>query len=152
MTRPEVIETHISVLFSLGDRVYKLKKPVDLGFVDFTDRAVRRRTCEREVELNARFAPDVYLGVADVIGPDGEPCDHLVVMRRMPAARRLATLVSGGEDVDAALRDVARQLAIVHAGSVSSVGDVSDVDRRGRRLSLDRQRRPVAAVRRPVHR
>jgi aminoglycoside phosphotransferase family enzyme len=81
-------ETHISVLVSIGDRVYKLKKPVSLGFLDFSDRKLREQACHREVELNRRLAPDVYLGVADVVGVDGEPCDHLVVMRRMPAERR----------------------------------------------------------------
>ena len=45
------------------------------------------------MELNRRLSPDVYLGVADVHGPDGRVCDHLVVMRRMPAAQRLSTLV-----------------------------------------------------------
>jgi aminoglycoside phosphotransferase family enzyme/predicted kinase len=117
MNGVEAVETHISVLFSVGDRVYKLKKPVNLGFVDFTERTVRRKTCQQEVALNSRFAPDVYLGVADVIGPDGELCDHLVVMRRMPSDRRLSTLVIDGEDVDDALRDVARRLAVVHAAA-----------------------------------
>src|SRR5262245_31796915 len=89
-----VTETHIGIVFFAGDRAYKLKKPVDLGFVDFGTRERRERACHREVELNRRFAPDVYLGVADVRGPDGDVCDHLVTMRRMPADRRLATLVS----------------------------------------------------------
>src|ERR1041384_2543921 len=88
-----ITETHISVLISIGDRVYKLKKPVSLGFLDFSEREARERACHKEVELNRRLAPDVYLGVADVVGVDGEPCDHLVVMRRMPADRRLAALV-----------------------------------------------------------
>jgi len=95
-----VAETHSAVVFFVGDRAYKLKKPVDLGFLDFRDRAVRAAVCAREIELNRRLAPDVYVGVADVIGPDGDVCDHLVVMRRMPAERPLATLVSEGADVD----------------------------------------------------
>ena len=110
-----VTETHIGVVFFVGDRAYKLKKPVNLGFLDFGTRELRERACHREVRLNRRFAPDVYLGVADVHGPDGQPCDHLVVMRRMPADRRLSSLVEAGEPVTDAVRGVARILAAWHA-------------------------------------
>ncbi|TYB41045.1 gluconate kinase, partial [Actinomadura chibensis] len=110
-----VTETHIGVVVFVGDRAYKLKKPVNLGFLDFSTRELRERACHREVELNRRFAPDVYLGVADVHAPDGQVCDHLVVMRRMPADRRLATLVRNGAPVTNALRDTARTLASWHA-------------------------------------
>ncbi|SEP89641.1 AAA family ATPase [Streptomyces radiopugnans] len=131
--RAEVRETHTAVLFFLGDRVYKLKKPVGLGFVDFTTLAARRRGCEREIELNRRFAPDVYLGLAEVHcppglrpaqsgGPQGRPEEDagpepVVVMRRMPAERRLAALVGRGSDVREPLRAVARLLAARHADS-----------------------------------
>jgi aminoglycoside phosphotransferase family enzyme/predicted kinase len=109
-----VAETHVSVLFFAGDRAYKLKKPVAMGFLDFSTRDAREAACRREVELNRRLAPDVYLGVAEVRGPDGRPCDHLVVMRRMPADRRLAALVSSGADVSDGLRRVARLVAAFH--------------------------------------
>ncbi|MFI1991505.1 AAA family ATPase [Actinoplanes sp. NPDC020271] len=113
----ELLQTHAAVLFFLGDRVYKLKKPVDLGFLDFRTRADRFRVCNREVQLNRRLAPDVYLGVADILGPDQEPCDHLVVMRRMPAARRLSALVRQAEPISAELRVLARTLAVFHAAA-----------------------------------
>jgi len=115
-----VAETHISVLVSIGDRVYKLKKPVSLGFLDFSRRELRERACHREVELNRRLAPDVYLGVADVLDVDGQPCDHLVVMRRMPAERRLAALVRAGVPLGDALSDVARRIAAFHAAAETS--------------------------------
>ncbi|MEU8801062.1 AAA family ATPase [Spirillospora sp. NPDC048819] len=115
MDSAAVAETHIGVVFFIGDRAYKLKKPVDLGFLDFSTRELREQACHQEVRLNRRFAPDVYLGVADVHGPDGGVCDHLVVMRRMPADRRLSTLVENGAPVEDALRDVARTLAAWHA-------------------------------------
>lgn len=57
-------ETHSSVVFFVGDRVHKMKKPLDLGFLDNRTRAAREWICHREVELNRRLAPDVYLGVA----------------------------------------------------------------------------------------
>src|SRR3546814_10679683 len=95
-----VAETHSAVVFFVGDRAYKVKKPVDLGFLDFRTREQREVVCHREVELNRRLAPDVYLGVADLVGPDGQPWDHVVVMRRMPTDRRLSTLARSGADVD----------------------------------------------------
>ncbi|MDX3189785.1 AAA family ATPase [Streptomyces sp. MN03-5084-2B] len=111
----DVRETHIGAVFLVGDLAYKLKKPVDLGFLDFSTREARERACRREVELNRRLAPDVYLGVADVTGSDGRICDHLVVMRRMPEDRRLSTLVRRGAAVPATIRALARQLAAFHA-------------------------------------
>ena len=115
-----VAETHSGVVFFVGDRAYKLKKPVDLGFLDFRTREARLHACRREVELNRRLAPDVYLGIADVSGPDGRPCDHLVVMRRMPDDRRLSSLVAAGDDVRDHLAALARVLARFHAGAVRS--------------------------------
>ena len=111
-----VVETHISVLVFVGDRVYKLRKPVHFDFLDFTDRAVREADCRREVELNRRLAPDVYLGVADIV-MEGEAIDHMVVMRALPDERRLATLVRAGVDLDAWLASVATTLAAFHAGA-----------------------------------
>lgn len=100
-------ETHSAVVFFVGERAYKLKKPVALGFLDFTEPRVRAAACRREVELNRRFAPDVYLGVAGIRDPGGRVCDHLVVMRRLPASRRLSTLVRAGAPVEGPLRQVA---------------------------------------------
>lgn len=128
-------ETHSAVVLLVGDRAYKFKKPVDLGFLDFTRREARLAACEREVALNRRIAPDVYLGVAEVRGTDGEPCDHLVVMRRMPAERRLSSLVRSGVDVGDDLRDVARQLAALH----SAVAPEDEVRAEGSRDAIRRR-------------
>jgi uncharacterized protein len=113
----QAAETHSAVVFFAGDRAYKLKKPVNLGFLDFSTPQARAAACAREVELNRRYAPDVYLGVAEVRGPDGEVCDHLVVMRRMPASRRLSALVEARAPVTGPLRQVARILAAQHASA-----------------------------------
>jgi aminoglycoside phosphotransferase family enzyme/predicted kinase len=120
---PRIVETHISTLYFVGDRVAKQKKPIRTEFVDFTTVAARAAACRREVELNRRLAPDVYLGVADVsIG--GDEVDHLVVMRRLPAERRLsARLHSAGADDD--LRHIAHLLAAFHAQAARS----AEVDR-----------------------
>lgn len=114
-----LVETHTALIFFVGDRVYKLKKALDLGFLDHRSREARLASCRNEVELNQRLAPDVYLGVYDIHGPDGEVLDHLVAMRRMPDDRRLARCLERGEDVEEALRAIARSVATLHAASTS---------------------------------
>ncbi|MEU7004749.1 AAA family ATPase [Nonomuraea sp. NPDC046570] len=128
----QIKETHIAVVALLGDHAYKLKKPVDLGFLDFTTRQARQAACHQEVELNRRLAPDVYEGVADVLGPDGEVCDHLVVMRRMPEERRLAALIRSGQPAEQHLRPIARIVASMHARSRHG----PEIDREGGREAL----------------
>jgi uncharacterized protein len=113
-------ETHAALVFFVGDRAYKLKKPVSLGFLDFSRLETRAAVCQREVELNRRFAPDVYLDVATITDSAGQPCDYLVVMRRMPAERRLATLVARGENVERQVRQIARLVAGFHAQAPTS--------------------------------
>lgn len=113
----EVLETHAAVVYFAGGCAFKLKKPVSLGFLDFSSLRAREAACFRETELNRRFAPDVYLGVAQLCDPAGQLLDHLVMMRRMPAGRRLSALVRAGEPVEDALREVARKLAVQHAAS-----------------------------------
>ncbi|MCU1346606.1 MAG: hypothetical protein JWL70_2872, partial [Acidimicrobiia bacterium] len=108
-----VAETHISTVFFAGDRAYKLLKPVRTGFLDFSTTALRRPACVREVELNRRLAPDVYLGVSDIVEHD-VVVDHFIVMRRLPADRRLSVL-AGTPEGDAAVRQVARAVAIFHS-------------------------------------
>ncbi|WTB36554.1 AAA family ATPase [Streptomyces sp. NBC_00827] len=132
LPRAEVYETHTAVVFFFGDRAYKLKKPVDLKFLDYTTVAARRHACEQEVALNRRFAPDVYLGLGEFHSPDTDAPEPLVVMRRMPAARRLSQLVRHGASVDDALRAVARLLATRHADAARS----PDVDEQGTRDAL----------------
>ncbi|MFI1583758.1 AAA family ATPase [Embleya sp. NPDC020630] len=105
----------MAVVYFAGDRAVKLKKPVDLGFLDFSTLEARRKACRNEVALNQRFAPDVYLGVGDVREENGDVVDHLVLMRRMPSNRRLSRLIREQASVDVVLRDVARMLAVWHA-------------------------------------
>ena len=123
-----VRETHTAVLWFLGDRVHKLKKPVDLGFCDFTTVEARRVACEREVALNARLSPEVYLGVETLLDPEGAVAEHFVLMRRMPAERSLGALVRAGVPVGDELRAIARRLAGFH--SVARRG--AEVTREGR--------------------
>jgi uncharacterized protein len=122
----EVIETHVSWVTLIGDRAFKRKKPVHNGFLDFSTLASRRRACDEEVRVNRRLAPDVYLGVDPVFGCTDDVVDYVVVMRRMPAERRLSSLVAGGADVDDALRQVAHRVAALHLnGERSALADAA---------------------------
>ncbi len=112
---PPVVETHSALLISVGQRVYKVKKPVDLGFLDVSTPEARRAVCAREVELNRRLAPDVYLGVSELRDETGAVCEHLVVMRRMPDDRALGALIRSGAGVRDDLRRLARLLTAFHA-------------------------------------
>ena len=107
-------ETHTALVVFVGERAFKLKKPVSLGFLDFSTREARKEACEREVALNRRLAPDVYLGVVDVVDADGRPCEHLVVMRRLPERARLSSLAAAGAPLEGEMRRLARLLAAFH--------------------------------------
>lgn len=111
----EVRETHISHVFLVGARAYKLLKPVKTSFLDFSDRATRLVAAERELELNRRMAPDVYLGLGD-IHEHGEVVDRMIVMRRMPTDRRLSALVGDAHFGDH-VRAVAKAVATLHANA-----------------------------------
>jgi aminoglycoside phosphotransferase family enzyme/predicted kinase len=124
-----VSETHVGVVILLGDRAYKLKKPVRTDFLDFGTRERREEACHREVELNRRLAPDAYLGVAEVHGPDGELCDHLVVMQRMPAERPLSAIVADGQAGGDEVREIARVLAAFHSAAAGSA-EIAEAGRR----------------------
>ena len=136
LARPEAVEvreTHISWVFLMGDRAYKLKKPVILPFVDYGTPARRREMCEEEVRLNRRLAPDLYLGVRAVLAtPDGgaalapvdapDAVDYVVEMRRFDEARTLAALVSRGNVSVRELEAVGRRLARFHAAAAAPDG------------------------------
>lgn len=126
------IQTHLSHVFLSGARVYKFRKPVDLGFVCFTTRAERNADCLREVALNRRLAPDVYLGVAALesergrvrVGPARETLaagspeapEHCVVMRRLPDGRDALSLLERGELAPGHIDRIAEHIARFHAG------------------------------------
>jgi aminoglycoside phosphotransferase family enzyme/predicted kinase len=122
-----VRETHSALVLLCGDLAYKVKKPVDLGFLDFTTPEKRLAACHRELVLNRRMAPDVYLEVLDVLDELGRERDSVLVMRRMPDEYRLATLVTRGVDVSSGMRRLAKQVATFHAtartnGEIGSEG------------------------------
>ena len=125
----EHLQTHISDVFLAGEYAYKLKKPLDFGFLDFTTLEKRRRACQDEVRLNTRLAPQVYLDVvpvcadkekyrlADAACKDDEPVEYAVRMRRLPQDGLLDRLAAHGKLARAHLSDIARQIARFHASA-----------------------------------
>ena len=138
--RVELVETHISWVFLAGERVYKVKKPVDLGFLDFRTLRQRRHFCQEEVRLNRRLAPDTYLGVISLkgsrphirIGGLGPTVEVAVEMRRLPAERMLDRLVVAGRAEPAHVRAVATTVARFHGeaetgGRIDQMGSVETI-------------------------
>lgn len=111
-------ETHISIVFLVGDTVYKVKRPVDFGFLDFSTLEKRKFYGEEEVRLNSRLTHDVYQGVVPVtevngryqIGGDGPVKEWAVKMRRLPDEGVLAELVQQGKADEHVLNRVVERL------------------------------------------
>jgi aminoglycoside phosphotransferase family enzyme/predicted kinase len=116
-----LIETHISWVFLTGDSVYKLKKPVNFGFLDFGSLERRRHFCEEEVRLNRRFAPELYLDVVPISGPPcaarvggaGEPIEWAVRLRQFDESGRLDRMLEGGRLSAEGVLELAEELARV---------------------------------------
>jgi aminoglycoside phosphotransferase family enzyme/predicted kinase len=119
----EVVETHISCVVLAGDYAYKFKKPVDLGFLDFTTLAARRRYCEEEMRLNIRTAPALYLDVlpiggtphAPVLGGPGPAIEFALRMRRFSQDALLDDMARKGTLSAAHVDALAREIAAFHA-------------------------------------
>jgi uncharacterized protein len=101
----EFIETHISLVFLTREYVYKVKKPVDFGFLDFTSLNKRKYFCEQEVKLNRRLSPDIYLGVVEItfdrdrisFNGKGQVEEYAVQMKRIPEELLLDKLLEKGQ-------------------------------------------------------
>mgnify|MGYP001772642408 CR=1 FL=1 len=111
MKPEEEIHTHISVVFIKGDLVYKIKKPVNFGFLDFSTLEKRKFYAEEEVRLNRRLSPDIYLGVEEIRDSNGNIIDYAVIMKRLPMENSLKNLILSGlvteEHIEIAVRKIA---------------------------------------------
>ncbi len=125
------IDTHMSHVFLGGDRAYKLKRAVRMPFVDFLTVELRRAACESELEVNRRFAPNLYLDVRPVtqgsdgvltLGGEGEPLDWVVVMRRFADAALFDDMAAHGRLSPALVAEAAETVARVHAGAPPADG------------------------------
>lgn len=125
--RVELRETHISWVFLAGPLAYKVKKPVQLPFLDYRTLGRRREMCRQEVRLNRRLAPDYYLGVRSIISDGGgrgyslsaedDPAavEYAVEMRPVPQSRTLERVLADGSLRAAEIQAVAERLARFHA-------------------------------------
>lgn len=118
----ECIETHISWVLLAGDFAYKIKKPLNLGFLDFSSLRRRRFYCEEEVRLNKPWAPDIYLGVVPItrrdgqakIGGEGTAVEYAVKMRRFDPAMCLDVQLADGRLSIADMSELAGMLGKRH--------------------------------------
>jgi aminoglycoside phosphotransferase family enzyme/predicted kinase len=118
----ELIETHASWVILTGAFAYKIKKPVDLGFLDFSTLEKRRFCCEEELRLNRRFAPEIYLGLAPVFGTaeqpkwigSGKAIEYAVKMIQFPQESQLDRALAGGNLRPGHMDAFARLIACVH--------------------------------------
>ena len=119
----EHLETHISDIFLTGDYAYKIKKPLNLGFLDFSTLERRRHCCLEELRLNRRLAPELYLAVVPItgsaanprIGGDGPTFDYAVQMRQFDQSALLERVAARGELTAAAIDAIADQVVEFHA-------------------------------------
>ena len=129
-----LIQTHISSVVLVDGDAYKLKKPLDLGFLDYSSLEKRRRNCDEELRLNRRLAPDIYLDVVaitgtperPVIGGEGEPIEWAVHMRRFDPT---AVLAECPQRLTPALIDtLAGRIATFHQASAVAPAEFGSLD------------------------
>lgn len=118
----EVIETHISWVLLTGPYAYKIKKPMNFGFLDFSELSARGHFCAEELRLNQRLTEDLYLEVlpitgspeAPLLGGSGEPIEYALKMRQFPQSHLLSTLQANGELTSSHIDELATQIAEFH--------------------------------------
>ncbi|MDP2931363.1 MAG: AAA family ATPase [Chloroflexota bacterium] len=136
----ELVQTQMSFVFLAGDYVYKVKKPVNLGYLDYTTLAKRELYCRREVELNRRLCAEAYLDVVPItrergrilIGGRGKTIECAVKMRRLPQEKMLNVLLGKDQATSEMLGRVAEKLAGFHreaetSPAISKFGDLATI-------------------------
>jgi len=123
-------ETHISLLFFTGKHVYKLKKPMNFGFLDFTTLEKRKYFCEQEVKLNLRLSPKIYLGVVAMtedkgqisFNAGGKTIEYAVWMKQIPEDLLMDKLLQKGEVTPEMIQKVSEKL--VHFYSTADTNEI----------------------------
>ncbi|WP_017719426.1 bifunctional aminoglycoside phosphotransferase/ATP-binding protein [Kamptonema formosum] len=136
----ELIQTHISFVLLTGDYVYKVKKPVNFGFLDYSTLEKRQYFCQRELQMNQRGAPGLYLAVVPVtqagtgfrLGGEGEPVEYAVKMRQFPQDGLFVSMLERGALAEKHLEELGRVVAKFHAQApvsewILSFGEVSQI-------------------------
>ncbi len=123
LSKVECIETHGAMIFLAGEDVYKIKKAVQFSYLDFSTLERRRKICEREVKINRRTAPDIYLGVIPIcrnvsgkltIGGKDNPVEWAVHMRRFDQGNVLINIAKSGQLTEKLVKKLAYAIAGYH--------------------------------------
>jgi hypothetical protein len=140
-SKVDLVQTHISAIFFSGEHVYKVKKPVNFGFLDFTTLEKRKYYCQQEVDLNRRLAKEVYLGVVEVRlhqgrvsigeGP-GKVVEYAVKMKRLPQECMMDQWLVKRMITPMVVEKVAAKIAQFHARAatsreISKFGDIQTI-------------------------
>jgi len=138
----ELVQTQMSFVFLTEEFVYKVKKAVDLGYLDYTTLEKRHFFCQKEVELNRRLCPEAYLGVVPItqengairIGGRGETIEYAVRMRRLPQQKMMNVLLTDNRVSAGMVTGVAQKLAKFHKGAetnaeISAFGEIKAITR-----------------------
>ena len=137
------IETHISHVLLTGEFAYKIKKPLNLGFLDFSSLDKRLHACREEIRLNRRLAPGIYLDVVPITGSpaapringSGEAFEYAVKMRQFPPDATLDRLDAQGGMTARQVEAIAETVARFHLQDCARAGADSPVGQPGRRLA-----------------
>jgi aminoglycoside phosphotransferase family enzyme len=136
----ELTQTHISFIFLTRNFVYKVKKAVDLGFLDFTTLEKRRFFCQKELELNRRLCEGMYLEVVPInrsnvikIKGKGETVEYAVKMKRMPQERMMSKLLEENEVDNGLIDQIAKIIAEFHSKAetnrrISAFGSLATIE------------------------
>jgi len=162
----ELVQTQMSFVFLTDDYVYKVKKSVNLGYLDYTTEEKRQFYCQREVELNRRLCPEVYLEAVPItrdrgtiwVEGRGEVIEHAVKMRRLPQEAMMDALLANNRVTPEMITRVAQKLAAFHQkaetnANISAFGEIKAITRNtdenftqtekyiGKTISQDKYRR-----------
>ena len=139
-TPVDVYRTHISLVFAAGDRAYKLKRAVRLPYADFSTLELRVAACRRELELNRKTAPELYLGVRRItrerdgtlaLDGEGEAVDAVVEMRRFDQDCLFDRMAGRGQLSVALMEELSREIAAFHAGAAVAHGGTGEENMAG---------------------
>ncbi len=129
----ELIETHCAWVLLTGEYAYKIKKPLDLGFLDFSTLEKRRHVCEEEIRLNRRLAKDIYLEVVSITGStdvpslngDGEVVEYAVKMRQFEAGMEFDQLIKQDALTSDHIDELATRVASFHQSLEGATTDTA---------------------------
>jgi aminoglycoside phosphotransferase family enzyme len=134
----KLVKTSTSYVFLTGDFAYKIKKPVDPGYLDYTTLDKRHFYCKREVSLNRRLCPDIYLDTVPItegkdglsVEGEGKTLEYAVKMKQMPVGSMLSTLLDTDDITSSDMHEIARKLAEFHekAATSETISDYGDIE------------------------